>query len=69
MAVMFVSRRGSMYQYFRFLSANLSFNTRVYDFSFRPYFRSKISDLTPDDVRQGIEFHLERKRVKHNFSE
>lgn len=67
MDVIFISRRGSMYKYFRYLSANLNLNTRVFDFSLWSYFGSKKMDLTEDEVQQGIKFHLHRKQIKHDF--
>lgn len=67
MDVMFVSLRGPKHKYFSFLAKKLAFNSKVYDFSFRPCFRSKSIKLTSDEVREGIEFHFQRKRVKYHF--
>ena len=69
MDVMFVSPRGPKHKYFSFLAAKLAFNSNVYDFSFRPCFRSKSIKLTSDEVSEGIEFHFQRKRVKYHFPE
>jgi|TARA_B110000908_G_scaffold169315_1_gene226190 capsular polysaccharide export protein len=67
MDIMFISRRGSMYEYFLFLSAHSNFNTCVYDFSLRPYFRSTISELASVEVSKGIAFQLQRKKVKYRL--
>ena len=67
MDVMLVSRRGAMFKYFRLISARLDLYTRVFDFSLKLYLWPKNLDLSDDEISQGIAFHLQRKRAKHNF--
>ena len=67
MDVMLVSRRGAMFKYFLLISARLDLYTKVFDFSLRPFLWPKKLDLNDDEISQGIAFHLERKKAKHNF--
>ena len=69
MDILFISKHGSMYRYFRYLQGNLGLQAAVHNFSAKPYFKLRAPVLTADEVDSGIAFHLQRKRAKYNFPE
>ncbi|MDG0969284.1 MAG: hypothetical protein P8O06_05555 [Porticoccaceae bacterium] len=42
-------------------------DTKVFDFSFRPFVYQRTLHLRKEEIDQGISFHLKRKRSKHDF--
>jgi len=69
MDVLFISKRGSMYRYFKYLCKNLDLKVAVFDFSPKFYFKLCAPALTACEVKQGAIFHLQRKKAKYNFPE
>jgi capsular polysaccharide export protein len=67
MDVMFVSKRGSMYTYFKLLCRRLALHGRLFDFSLIPLFYKSKYPLRQDEIANGIAFHLQRKRSKNSF--
>jgi len=56
-----------MYRYFSCLTRQLSLDTKVFDFSFRPFIIQGRLHLSRTEIDEGIRFHLKRKRSKHYF--
>jgi capsular polysaccharide export protein len=63
--ILFVSSRGSQYRYYQALSKVISMPSKVV--TLLPGFSFKVfsSGLTLDVIKEGIDFHLERKKRKY----